>query len=265
MILLLLKILLEYVCINKYQPLREEIVKSTKVTENPLTLLLRSYVERNKLSNSFALREYVGELFIATKQHDASEFFMGICSKSVIVKNVVEHKLTIKIRCRTCQYTTTDEQPNNILVLTVPRSKKVLTLQEIIEHSLSQWRPVEGRCNSCGELSGLVTKTSISAAKKVLILQLIIMSVHKETSQLSKIEYSIKGVPSTTIAICGQKYKVKSAIFHHGQTIFEGHYTSMLRVGTSSWILADDAKIQKKSWPRNAKKSYMFFLEHTKR
>lgn len=170
---------------------------------------------------------------------------MGICRKSDLLRNVVEHKLTIKVRCKACQYTTTSQQPNNILVLTVTPIKKALTLQELIEHSLSQWHPIEGQCNACDGLKTLLTKTMLSAVQRVLILQFLIFSVDEKTSKLSKINFSIKGIPSAVVAVCGQKYKVNSAIFHHGQIIFEGHYTSMLRSGTS-WVVADDTKVEKK-------------------
>lgn len=251
-------------CIFNCQPIREQLFNITKEKENPLTLLLRAYVERNNLLNSVAVREYVGGSFSEKKHHDVSEFFIGICNKSDIVKNVVEHKLTIKTRCKACQCTTTDEQPNNILVLTVPRIKKALNLQDIIEHSLSQWHSIEGQCNSCGGIGTLLTKTSMSAVKQVLILKLLVMSVNKESLKLSKNNFSIKGVPSAVVTVCGKKYKVNSAIFHHGRTIFEGHYTSMLRAGPS-WICVNDSKVEKKSWPRNAKNSYVYFLEQTKK
>lgn len=211
------------------------------------------------------MREFVGEPFIANKQQDAANFFMGICSKSDVVTGVVAHKLSMKIRCQACEYIDTDEKPNNILVLTLPSQiKKVLTLQEVIEYSLSQWTSIEGHCARCDAMNRLM-KTSVSTTNHVLILQLKLMAFNKDTSELSKTNFSIKAVPSTTITVCGEKFKVKSALFHHGRTIFKGHYTSLLRSGTSSWILVDDTKIEKKSWPRNAKDSYMFFLEKTKK
>lgn len=101
--------------------------------------------------------------------HDVPEFVMGICSKSDVVQNVVEHNLTIKIHYKACQYTTTGGQPNNILVLIVSRIKKALTLRDIIEHSLSQWHSIEAQCNSCYGIGTLLKTTSMSARGKLFI------------------------------------------------------------------------------------------------
>lgn len=139
----------------------------------------------------------------------------------------------------------------------------MLTLQEIIEHSFSQWNSIQGKCVCCGAINRLA-KTSKSISNQVLILQLKILAFNENTLQLSKINCSNKAIPTSTITVCGQKYKVKSALFHCGQHIYKGHYTSMLRYGTSSWILVDDTKVEKKNWPQNAKDSYMFFLEKIK-
>lgn len=91
------------------------------------------------------------------------------------------------------------------------------------------------------------------------------MATDKATSKMYKKNYSIKAVPTSTITICGTKYKVTSVLFHDGPVMHEGHYTSMLRYGRSSWIFASDTKTDKKSWPRNAKGSYIFFLEQIRK
>ncbi|XP_048509730.1 uncharacterized protein LOC125500591 [Athalia rosae] len=102
-------------------------------------------------------------------------------------------------------------------------------------------------------------KTDISSANRCLIIQLMLFSV--ENGKVTKMNgYGIKAVPTEKIMICTKVYKVDSAIFHHGRNITEGHYTSMLREGTSAWVNANDANIRKQPWPRNAKDAYIFFL-----
>ena len=108
------------------QTIREEPLNSTYDQGNALTILHHAYTVRNVELNSFVLREFADEPFIEFKQHDAHEFFMRLCVKPDIVKNAVKHKLTTKTIWKGCQYTlTVKEQPNIILLLTVPQPKKV--------------------------------------------------------------------------------------------------------------------------------------------
>jgi len=51
-----------------------------------------------------------------------------------------------------------------------------------------------------------------------------------------------------------------SALFHHGSSIEQGHYTSMCREDRS-WIEIHDAQIKKKQCPKGAKDIYILFLQ----
>lgn len=226
--------------------IRQELMKSTDDPKNALTVLLRTYIGRNSNLDVSLVRQFIGEPFSGKRQQDASELLMSICSKFNLIRNSIEHILNIKNRCQVCQYTVTESHPNNVLLLTLPKITKALTLQEIIAYSLSQWNSIEGRCNSCGASNKLMNNINISTCNKVLVLQLVLKYLDKNTLQFSKISYNIKTVPTTTISLCGKKYKVRSAVFHDGVDFYGGHYTSMLRFCLTSWILVDDVKVEKK-------------------
>jgi len=51
-----------------------------------------------------------------------------------------------------------------------------------------------------------------------------------------------------------------NAIFHHGSSIEQGHYTSMCRE-ERSWIEINDAQIKKKQWSRGIKDICILFLQ----
>ena len=55
-------------------------------------------------------------------------------------------------------------------------------------------------------------------------------------------------------------YKVMSALFHHGDSITSGHYTSMLRVN-DLWLEVDDLQVHRTSWPENSNDVYLIFLD----
>ena len=56
----------------------------------------------------------------------------------------------------------------------------------------------------------------------------------------------ITNIPNTYINIDNKIYKVSNAIFHHGNSIDEGHYTNMLRKN-NTWIRVDDLNEKKKT------------------
>ena len=51
---------------------------------------------------------------------------------------------------------------------------------------------------------------------------------------------TVSTIFTTKVLIAEQQYKVMNAIFHHGSSIEEGHYTSMCRE-KRFWIKIDDA------------------------
>ena len=68
-------------------------------------------------------------------------------------------------------------------------------------------------------------------------------------------------MPTTKIQLIDHCYKLKAAIFHHGKSISDGHYTSMVRGKGTTWVFVDDLRVEKQAWPRNAKNAYIFFFE----
>ncbi|XP_048512301.1 uncharacterized protein LOC125501164 [Athalia rosae] len=222
-------------------------------------MLIDCYARSEAPVNVFPVRALAGEHFTANEQQDASEFLAGLISHCDNLSIIVEHQLTIKLHCKDCGYTNTSIERSNILLLALPKScKKPPSLSDLINDNLSHWKTVEGSCGTC-KSKEMSVKTDISSANRCLIIQLMLFSV--ENGKVTKMNgYGRKAVPTEKIMICTKVYKVNSAIFHHGRNITEGHYTSMLREGTSAWVNANDANIRKQPWPRNAKDAYIFFL-----
>lgn len=63
------------------------------------------------------------------------------------------------------------------------------------------------------------------------------------------------------VSINNKFYKVSSAIFHHGKSIENGHYTNMI-YNNNIWFRVNDESIQPNAvWPEFVKDVYMIFLE----
>lgn len=228
--------------------------------DDVMKILIDNYVNLQSPGDVFHARRLAGEEFTSNVQQDAPEFLTSLISKYDDLRNIVKHELTSTWRCKDCGFTSKTIEAGYILLLALaPSKKKTHSLTEIINHNFSRWKNVkDSSCQNC-ESKNILIKTDVSSASSCLILQLTLTSV--QNGNITKItDYGIKAVPTDQPVFCAKKYKVNSAVFHHGQNIEKGHYTCMLRNGTSAWEHVDDYEIRKQQWIKNAKDAYMFFL-----
>ncbi|KAK0167673.1 hypothetical protein PV328_012446 [Microctonus aethiopoides] len=133
-------------------------------------------------------------------------------------------------------------------------------LKEVLNSTFSHWyQSREESCENCTS-SNIMFKNELVLTKDIIVIHFILFSLQNgKMMKTNKIH--LRAVPTTKVLVAGQSYKVMNAIFHHGPSIEEGHYTSICRDGTSNgWIEVDDTNIRKTSWPRNAKNVCMLFL-----
>ena len=59
-------------------------------------------------------------------------------------------------------------------------------------------------------------------------------------------------------------YTLAGFLMHHGKTLSQGHYTSVIRVGAGRWVHVDDQRIQpvESTWVRR-QKAYVLLYVHT--
>ena len=103
-------------------------------------------------------------------------------------------------------------------------------------------------------------KTSVYTTNKILILELKLFIVGSDDRVRKINNLTIKNLDKEILVINSKRYKVVSALFHHGDSIELGHYTSMLRVN-DCWLRVDDSHVNRTSWPENSKDVYLIFLE----
>jgi Ubiquitin carboxyl-terminal hydrolase. len=124
--------------------------------------------------------------------------------------------------------------------------KTVVTVQDLITSAYSRWKNIEGPCDSRGEHSKLLIKADITSVKEVVVFRLLLFSV--PDGRVIKNSYcKIKAITTTKVVMNGSTYKIISAIFHYGQDLEKGHYTSMFRGNTSSWTYVNDSSIENKT------------------
>ena len=97
----------------------------------------------------------------------------------------------------------------------------------------------------------------------VLVLQLELFESNQGISRKLANTSNVKGVSSDCYTIGGQKYQASCAIFHHGELMEQGHYTSWIKK-KNGWIQINDANISKQKWSRNSKDMYIIILEKIK-
>ena len=206
-----------------------------------------------------ALREFADSRYTSSVQQDAAEFLLYLCSKSMILHNIIEHDLITITRCPKCDVRSSTTTINYILTLSFPEETQTYTLQEIIDNNLENWRQLEdGSCEN-GCKSNKIQKTSIDIKNTIFIVQLLLFryssgKIHKMSN------FKIKDVPKTKVSVNNKIYSVINAIFHHGNHCQSGHYTNMLRQN-KNWTNVNDLVVEKKQWQKCAKDAYIFFLE----
>ena len=206
-----------------------------------------------------ALREFAHKQYIVKRQQDVAEFITHLCEKSDNLQTVLKHELIITRRCPTCENTRTDEPINSyILSLALPNCNDV-TLQDIINFNIDTWNCTSALCNNDRQ-SFKDEKTFLTKNNKILILQLELLFLDSNVAIRKKCNLNVKNVDEKIVVINKKHYKVISGLFHHGQTIKSGHYTTMLRVN-DYWLRVDDLQVKRTSWPENSRDVYVFFLE----
>lgn len=234
-------------------------------TIDAVRLFIESYPSNNNASDTLQVRAFVNELYTEKVQQNVCQFIDDLCGKLACIRSVIEYQNTRNIRCSTCDFRSTKIDLKNIVSLTLPpklsktKKKKILNLQEVFDYNYGfQWRAMDCSCPKCN-VKSLLETNNIELTKNILIMQLSIFQIIQDLNV--KINFDIKAIPTTTLGINNLNYKVKSAIFHQGESFNDGHYVTMLRGNGNSWILIDDLIIEKQRWPRNAKDAFVLLLE----
>lgn len=89
---------------------------------------------------------------------------------------------------------------------------------------------------------------------RVIIFQLYIA----DNLYMKVINLALSNVPKTELKFGNKRYVLSGAVFHHGTSLHEGHYTAILRKN-GKFYRANDGIISECSWPRNSKDLYLLF------
>ena len=145
-----------------------------------------------------------------------------------------------------------------LVPLSIPPNINTCSLQEIFDYNFELWPEVNNYCSKnceCRMLRGY----DIKLVSTSLIIKLEIFADTEEG--VRKIQnLKINEVPRAVVTVRNKKFKVVSAIFHHGRGFNTGTYDVMLRKG-KSWIKINGKSVKKSSWPRSSNDIYIIFLE----
>lgn len=223
-----------------------------------LQTIFNQYISKTVV-NIEPLREYLHEKYTPSIQQDVSEFLVDLCEKSLLLQKILGNHLRTLIVCPGC--TLSYNPPDTlifILPLHLPEPTRAYELQELIDYNLGTWLDVEEKCkNNCKCKQRQLLKIDVNST--LLIVKLLLFTADdKSTSKITN--FRINNIPKAKISIEKKIYKVISGIFHHGNSIANGHYTNMLRK-ENNWLKVYNSFINKKPWPKGAKDAYILFLE----
>ena len=234
-----------------------------KLFENPeqnaLFSALQDYILKRQV-NIAAVRAFADKQYLQNRQQDVAEFVSHLCNQSHNLHVILNHELIVERKCINCNHTNVGEPENNyILSLCLPNHNKYSNLQDIINFNIDNWNDTEIVCNH-GCQNYKVDKTKVFTSNKVIILQLKLFLVSNSGSVTKITNLKLNNLDKETFIINKKHYKIRSAIFHHGNSIESGHYTCILREN-EYWLKVNDLQISRTAWPINSKDVYLIFLE----
>jgi len=83
-----------------------------------LNLFVHQYEHRMNNLNTYEIRQFLGQYFLAPIKSNAFEFLTALCTKYDYIKNLVQHQIISTSRCKSCGDTIiiTD---NNVLSISI--------------------------------------------------------------------------------------------------------------------------------------------------
>ena len=129
------------------------------------------------------------------------------------------------------------------------------SFKELLKNNTSY----EYRCNACNALCNHQSLLEIHEPRKYLIIE--IKRFIAAGRNITKNHSEITGFNYADIRIRGFRYKLLSAIAHHGDEADRGHYITYIRCN-EGWTIANDNNITfRKNFVKNLKEVYLTLLE----
>ncbi|KAJ8669536.1 hypothetical protein QAD02_000795 [Eretmocerus hayati] len=205
------------------------------------------------------LRSFAHADFKVKRQQDVAEFLSFLLNVSHGLRSIIRHTLVTTRICSSCGFDY--EQPsytNYVLLCSLPKNFLNGNLQTIIDYNINTWEYLNVQCEkilSDEEKKNLMTdergfclgkkknKVNIKSRNDILILQFLIFNsdVSGKTSKLHN--FSLNNISDACVRIDDDEYRIDSVILHHGPSIQQGHYTTLLR-DEYSWCIVDDASVR---------------------
>jgi len=194
---------------------------------------------------------------LAPIKRDAFEFFTALCTKYNYIKNLVQHQIHLVDASRVTKVIT----DNNVLLsISINNlNKKSYKLNDLL-NIFSHWYQYDKSCENCGKCD-ILFKNELTLTKEIVIIRFNIFSL--QDNKLVKIsqKFNLSTIPTIKVLIAEQQYKVINAIFHHGSSIEQGHYTSMCREQRSLGLKFMMRKLRKSNGPEVLKIFTFYFYK----
>lgn len=234
-------------CLYHCYDLKNKLISSM----NDIRIHAMEYGTKTSVDTSI-FRRLAGNPFTGDEQQDAVEFLECLASRLPALYNSICFQQQIDTICSNCQHKVRCVQEDIIVKVQIPdESHYRLTNLETLFAKINEFERIpDRRCEIC-KISGAVRCTKIISASDYLILQLMIFRQNEKIKDLKLIS-----LPKSRLAVAGHVYEPFSAVFHHGDVMDEGHYSSFHRDG-QQWLQADDLQVSVARWPSDSENLYM--------
>lgn len=234
----------------------------------------------NVILNSDEIITDVG--FQLGRMQDATEFITLLAQSFPNIRNEIQFTLGEIRRCSNCSYQyefkydrpeqhlheifnvalPTAAEATSLLRQSSKKNAKTLSMAHLLRHSYAPKLMESFKCCRCDRQNTTTHTITITEAGNVVAIALNIF-VYTSNSY-SRLPLKLSAVPATTLTIAGSQYKLKSCIFHHGESANAGHYTAYTSVN-NGWYFLDDSNVRLKRWPQLARNAYILFYQKVTR
>ncbi|CAK0866693.1 unnamed protein product [Prorocentrum cordatum] len=225
-------------------------------------LLAQTLVEMELGSSTRPIKlEAIPRVFYNRCQEDADEFLQELLQveRARDVCQVFRmEKVERLVRARPCcggVRKVRGDTELTCLKLHIPKSrcKDILTVQDVVgessrgDHMVSEFRWECPKECGCAEATKYwcITKTP-----PCLWVQLLAQTCDAVTRRVKKIRHMLR--PCESLVVSGQKFKLVSCVFHHGEGFHGGHYNACcLRAGATGarWEMRDGCSVRSSAPP----------------
>lgn len=230
------------------------------------SLLQYKTANRNQELSLIKLRSKYYKNEQAFRQQDAAEFIGKLFDdkETSYLGNLFQYNETNYIKCTKCNYNNIQTHKYTMKDLIIPEREPnhLYEIQELLDYNL--YEKFQDLPNvTCDYCQSIKQKQTIFSNFNLGVIFFLTLFDSKNGKKMNNIKFNLNSINQNNITLDKNIYEFSSAILHHGSSIQNGHYTSILKKNTK-YYYADDERVQQFRWSESFQDIYVLMYTRKK-